>query len=79
MGITISIEFEKDARPHFRARYGDTEARFAIDSRRTLSGAMSPTAIEFVREWALLHRKELAANWNRARRGLPLKPIAPLE
>jgi hypothetical protein len=79
MGITVSIEFEKGALPQFRARYGETEAGFAIQTLRKLKGDMSPRALEFVREWAALHRKELAANWIRSRRGLPLKPIAPLE
>jgi hypothetical protein len=54
-------------------------AGFAIQTLRKLKGDMSPTALDFVREWAALHRKELDANWIRSRRGLPLKPIAPLE
>ncbi len=36
-------------------------------------------AASHVLEWLALHREELAANWERARRGEPLLPIAPLE
>jgi len=32
-----------------------------------------------VLDWAELHRAELLANWDRARRGLALIPIAPLD
>jgi hypothetical protein len=32
-----------------------------------------------VAEWAALHRKELLDNWERARRGRPLRTITPLE
>lgn len=38
-----------------------------------------PRALDFVREWAALHRAELLENWSRARRQQPLEPIAPLE
>jgi len=79
LGITISMSHEKKARPHFHATYAEFGANFAIDSLRKLSGEMPPRATRFVREWASLHRKELSTNWSRARRGLPLKPIAPLE
>lgn len=30
-------------------------------------------------EWASLHREALLENWERARRGEPLRPIPPLE
>jgi Domain of unknown function (DUF4160) len=35
-------------------------------------------AVRLVREWAELHRAELAENWMRARDGQPLERIAPL-
>jgi len=79
LGLTISMYPEKKARPHFHASYAEYGASFAIDSLSVLSGEMPPRVTGFVREWALLHRKELSSNWSRARRGLPLKPIAPLE
>jgi hypothetical protein len=37
-----------------------------------------PRAFQFVREWAGLHREEILANWDRARRSEPLLDIPPL-
>ena len=79
LGITISMFHEKKARPHFHATYAEYVASFEIDSLRKLSGEVPARVTGFVLEWASLHRKELSANWVRARRGLPLRPIAPLE
>jgi hypothetical protein len=35
--------------------------------------------VALVLEWAALHRDELRHDWQLARGGLPLDPIAPLE
>jgi hypothetical protein len=43
-----------------------------------LAGSLPPRALRYVREWAELHREELAANWSRARAEQPLEEIAPL-
>jgi hypothetical protein len=39
----------------------------------------SKTALRLTREWAVLHRTELEANWARMKAGQPLDKIAPLE
>jgi hypothetical protein len=39
---------------------------------------LEPRALQFVREWAGLHREEIDANWARARRSEPLLDIPPL-
>jgi hypothetical protein len=54
------------------------EGRVAIDSLRVVGGSLPSKAVELLREWALLHREELLANWDAARRGAPLKRIAGL-
>jgi hypothetical protein len=38
-----------------------------------------PELLRLVLEWANLHRQELIENWNAARQGQPLNPVAPLE
>jgi hypothetical protein len=43
-----------------------------------LAGALPPRAADLVREWAGLHRAELEANWERARREQALEAIEPL-
>jgi Domain of unknown function (DUF4160) len=43
-----------------------------------LAGALEPRPLGLVREWLELHRTEIMANWERARRLETLLPIAPL-
>jgi hypothetical protein len=65
------------ARPHFHARYAGQAA--SIDfSGDLIAGSLPRRALVLVAEWAALHRDELVANWDRARREEPLRPIEPL-
>jgi hypothetical protein len=43
-----------------------------------LAGSLEPRAAQFVREWAVLRRKEIMDNWERARKNEPLLVISPL-
>jgi hypothetical protein len=45
----------------------------------TIGNIQSRTALRLIREWAVLHRAELQANWERMKAGRPLSRIAPLE
>jgi len=42
-------------------------------------GELPPRALRLVLEWTALHKGELLDDWQLARQGQPLKPIAPLE
>lgn len=77
-GITIVMYFNDHAPPHFHARYGGAEAAIEIETLEPLWGDLPQRALGLVLEWAVLHRGELRANWERAREGLPLRPIEPL-
>jgi hypothetical protein len=44
-----------------------------------MRGQLPRRAVAMVLEWAALHRRELSDDWERARLGLPLVPIAPLD
>jgi len=44
-----------------------------------LGGKLTPRALSLVREWAELHRAELAEDWDLARAEAELRPIPPLE
>jgi len=46
---------------------------------QVLEGYLPRRALAMALEWAALHRAELRSNWEKARRGLPLDQIAPLE
>ena len=70
--------FSEHGVPHFHAIYGEFKVTVEIGSRRT-RGTFPRRARQFVLEWAVIHEQELSDNWERARRGEPLEPIAPLE
>ena len=79
-GIIIDIYYNDHVPPHFHAEYAETPGPLPHSHAGDLSRRASPperTAL--VVEWAALHRTELLENWERARQGVPLQPIAPLE
>ena len=78
-GIIIAMYFNDHAPPHFHAIYGESEATITIDSLEVLSGGLPRRAHALVLEWAALHRLELRLNWERARNGVFLSRIAPLD
>jgi hypothetical protein len=60
-----------------------TRATRAPRPQSTSAGSRSPVrchprALSLVAEWVALHRVELSANWELARREQPLKQIEPL-
>jgi hypothetical protein len=78
-GVSISMYFNDHSPPHFHAEYGDDEASFLIDTLELERGALPRRARAMVVEWASLHRSELLADWEKAREGLPLDDIDPLD
>lgn len=80
-GITIWMYYDEihhRGRPHFHARYGESEASIDIDDLAILAGELPPRARRLVAEWAAAHKSELQENWTRARRHQPLMAIEPL-
>ena len=77
-GIVVGMFYRDHPPPHFHARYGDVEAKFDISTLQPIEGSLPPRATRLVREWAELHRAELAADWELAVQRLPLNPIEPL-
>jgi hypothetical protein len=77
-GITIRMYFADHAPPHFHAVYAGAEAVIAIATGEVLRGAFPERALRMVREWASIHRDELAANWERTQLPAQPAPIAPL-
>jgi hypothetical protein len=78
-GITIWMYWNEGAhpRPHFHARHAGQAA--SVDFAGVLiAGSLPRRALALVEEWAALHKDELAANWERARRDEPLEPIDAL-
>ena len=78
-GISIWMYWNEGvhARPHFHARYAGQAASIDFDGE-VIAGNLPRRAHALVTEWAALHRDELVANWEQARREEPLEPIDPL-
>jgi uncharacterized protein DUF4160 len=77
-GITIAMFYNDHSPAHFHALYAEFEATFSVDGLETISGHLPNRAAALVVEWAALHRAELQANWEKARRGVSLDAIDPL-
>jgi hypothetical protein len=71
--------YNDHAPPHFHAIYQGHEAQISIESLELLMGDLPRRALALVLEWAVLHRNELRHDWEKARLGVPLEPIEPLE
>ena len=78
-GVVIAMYFSDHNPPHFHAEYAGDEAEFSIQTLEILEGHLPRRARALVVEWASLHRRELLANWERARQQVPLEPIEPLD
>lgn len=76
--IVIYMYFNDHAPPHFHAEYAGNEALYEIQTLRVYAGGLPRRAHNLVIEWADLHRAELLADWERARRGETLIEIKPL-
>lgn len=77
-GIIIAMFYDEHNPPHFHARYGEFKAAIRIEDFAVLEGYLPPRALGLVMEWADLHKQELLADWDLARRQRPLSPIEPL-
>ncbi len=77
-GIVIWMYYDDHNPPHFHATYGEHEAIIGIGTRHVLRGSLPVRALRLVEERAAAHEDELSADWDRARDGRTLEPIAPL-
>jgi Domain of unknown function (DUF4160) len=77
-GVVVYMYYEEHGLPHFHARYAGYDASIQIDDLAVLQGSLPRTKLALVRKWAGLHKDELQANWERARREEELIGIDPL-
>ncbi len=61
--------------PHFHATYQGQTAFVRISDGFILHGSLPTKAAKIVRQWALDHRDELMANWDRGEQMLPMELI----
>jgi hypothetical protein len=79
LGIRILMFHDEHPRPHFHARYAESEASVALDKLEVIAGNLPRRVLALVLEWALLHRPELVENRSRAGRHEPLARIPGLD
>jgi Domain of unknown function (DUF4160) len=77
-GIVITMYFYDHEPPHFHAQYAEHHAVIAIDGGAVLVGDLPSRALKLVTEWVSLHRAELEAGWEQAKRGSTPEAIEPL-
>jgi hypothetical protein len=78
-GIVIRMHFKEHEPPHFHAEHQGQQGKFDFSGEMMIGNIQSRTALRLIREWVVLHRPELQANWERMKAGQPLDRIAPLE
>ena len=78
-GIVIRMFYREHGAAHFHAEYQGQQATFTLDGNILAGALRSRTAIRLIKEWAVSHREELEANWQRVKTGEPLQRIGPLE
>lgn len=78
-GIVIRMYYNDHDPAHFHAEYGGNEALIEIGTLAVLRGELPRRALALVLERAVVHRQELQLDWENARSGVLLAPIAPLE
>jgi uncharacterized protein DUF4160 len=78
-GVVIYMYWNEKDHPvaHFHAYHAGQRASVSA-SGKILAGSLEPRALRLVQEWALLHKGQILANWERARRNEPLLGIEPL-
>lgn len=79
LGIRITMNWNDHNPPHFHVEYGDYKALVAIKEGFVFRGFLPNRQLRFVLAWCEMHRDELLENWERARQGLEMLPIPPLQ
>ena len=78
-GIAVYMYFREHSPPHFHAFYAGSNAEFSIADGEVLAGRLPLRAAKLVRTWARIRRNELMADWELARAGKDIRPVAPLD
>jgi len=78
-GVVIRMFYEEHEPAHFHAEHQGQRATFDLRGRMMAGQIRSRTARRLIKEWALQHGPELAANWAAIKAGRPLERIEPLD
>ncbi len=78
-GIVVRMFYREHGIPHFHAEYQGQQATFTFDGELLAGALRSRTAVRLIKDWAVAHRVELEANWDRMKAGEALERVAPLD
>lgn len=74
-GIVVRMWHDDHPPPHIHVEYQGFEALVNILTGEIRQGRLPNKAAGLVRDWCMVHRSELLANWERAQRFEPLERI----
>ena len=69
LGIIIYMYFNDHDPAHFHVKYNEFRASINIQNLTVIEGKLPARVLGLVMEWAEIHKKDLAENWQ------PLKDI----
>jgi hypothetical protein len=78
-GVLIRMYYQDHEPPHFHAEHAGEHATFTFDGVLLAGSLRSRRARRDITAWAVLHRRELEANWAGLKRGQALERIEPLQ
>ena len=78
-GIVIRMFYKDHEPPHFHAEHQGQLAKCDFDGEINAGYIRSETARTLIRRWAVSHRRQLEANWDKMKEGRPMDRIEPLE
>lgn len=78
-GIVVRMFYKEHEPAHFHAEHQGQHAKFDFSGKLLVGTIQSRTALRLIRQWAVLHRAALEANWANMKAGRPLERIPPLE
>jgi hypothetical protein len=78
-GIVIRMFYRDHEPAHFHAEHQGQHAKFDLNGDLIVGSIRSKRALRLIKEWAVLHRADLEANWARMKAGQALEQVAPLE
>jgi len=78
-GIVIRMFYKEHEPPRFHAEHQGQHAKFDFTGGVITGYLRSRTARALIRKWAVSHRRELEANWEKMKAGQVLDRIEPLE
>ena len=78
LGIVIYMYFNDHEPAHFHVKYNDYRGKINIHDLALVEGKLPSRVLGLVVEWAELHQKELAKNWDDLKIKGTFEKIEPL-